>query len=190
MGLTGGLGSGKSTVLEMFRKKGAVVLDADAVVHEAYNKTAVLGKIKKIFGPDVVKGYRLDRKKLADIVFSSVGKRKKLEKILHPLVRKKMRAVLSRCRAKVAICDVPLLFETGWDKKFKKIIVVDAPLMVRLRRLKKKGYSAEESSRRIAAQWPIAKKIKRADFVVNNASTIKNTKAQVDLIWENILNKS
>ncbi len=191
IGLTGGLGSGKSTALTLFKKKGAFVLDADALVHESLKKKKVLQLIKKKFGPDVLtREGTLNRPKMAEIVFSSASKRRTLEKILHPLVRQNMEGALRQTKAKVAVCDVPLLYERGWYKRFKTVVVVTAPLGLRLKRLEKRGLSQAEAKKRIRAQWPLSKKVKRADFVIHNDSTIKKTKNQIDQIWNILLNKA
>jgi len=184
IGLTGGLGSGKSTVLQMLRRKGAFTLDADKIVHGLLKKSAVQVKIKRAFGKDVFKGRSLDRRKMADVVFRSDAKRKTLEKILHPLVRQQMARALSKKRSTVAVCDIPLLFEKGWGKKFDKVVVVFASMPQRRRRLLRRGFSDADIKARMKAQWPLKKKVSRADFVVMNDGTKKQTKHQVDEIWD------
>lgn len=185
--LTGGVGSGKSTVLSFFRKKGALTLDADQIVHRAFKKQTVINKICRFMGRGLVINRReVDKKKLAALIFSSPVARKKLEAILHPIVRREMKSQMAKNKNRIAVCDVPLLFETGWNKNFDKVIVVDAPLVTRLKRLQAKGWTLADAKRRIRAQWPLARKVKKADFVVKNNSSLKNTKSQVDLIWNQL----
>ena len=119
VGLTGGIGSGKSTVLQMFKKKGAFVLDADEIVNGllAHNKK-VLASIRKKFGADVFDGVGvLIRRKLGERVFVSPSDRFFLEKLLHPLVRSTMKDALRGKSGRVAICDIPLLFETKAERR-------------------------------------------------------------------------
>jgi dephospho-CoA kinase len=188
LGLTGGIGSGKSTVLSMFKKKGAFTLDADAIVHQLLSKNKdVLASIKRVFGSDVFShGHELDRRALADQVFRSSNKRKKLERMLHPRVREKIFSEL-RCRtSRVAVVDVPLLYESGWHKQFDRVIVVTTGLRRRLKRLRNRGFATADVDRRIKTQWPLEKKVRLADFVVDNNGPRAQTKKQVDQIWEKL----
>lgn len=185
--LTGGVGTGKSTVLGMFRKKGAFTLDADRIVHELLDKDPrTRARIKKKLGSSFFKDSRLDKKKLANRIFSSAKTRQGLERILHPSVEKRMREELSRRSGRVAVCDVPLLFEAGWKNKFDAVVVVQASPAVQRARLKKRGGRAADWRARIAAQWPLSRKVEQANFVIDNNGTQKRTDAQVDLIWKRI----
>jgi dephospho-CoA kinase len=144
---------------------------------------AVLKKIRRAFGPDVFKKKSLDRKALARRIFGRPVERKKLERILHPIVRREYRKAVKRRGKRIAVCDVPLLFESRGHYKFEKVIVVDAPLAVRLKRLERRGFSASDARARMKAQWPLAKKVKRADFVIRNGGSIQTTQAQVNRLW-------
>lgn len=185
IGLTGGMGSGKSTALALFKRKGAFVLDADAIVRDLLDKDrAVARAVRRSFGADVFDaGGRIDRKKLAGKVFTAPDCRKKLEKILHPRVRSTIWSALAKKKGRVAVLDIPLLYESKWDKKMDRVVVVDATLERRLARLKKRGFSAAESRRRIAAQMSLAEKARRADFVIDNNGSVAQTKKQIDEIW-------
>lgn len=192
VGLTGGMGSGKSTVLAMFKRKGAFTLDSDAIVHQLLAKDQkVLGVIRKKMGASVFLGGRnLEKRALAKVVFSSIAKKRMLEKILHPLVRRKILKELERNRRPVAVVDVPLLYESGWQKYFGKVIVVNAGMAHRLRRLENKGFEPSDVKRRIKAQWPLRKKIRLADFVVNNNGPKAQTKKQIDQIWKKLTGRN
>lgn len=184
IGLTGGFGSGKSTVLKMFQRLGADVFDADAQVQRLLDTAAVKKKIRHEFGLEVFSGAKLDRNKMAEKVFGAPRRLKVLEKILHPLVRRAMRRQAARSRKKVLICDIPLLYEKKWQDKFDGVIVVAASLPTRLRRLRKRGYSKTEALRRIEAQLPLNVKIKKATHVVNNNASLAKTRAAVGEIWK------
>jgi len=177
LALTGGFGSGKSTVLKLLKQKGAFVLDADRIVHQTFSwDHKVRKRIKKVFGT-------INRAELSEIVFKSAKARRTLEKILHPVVRKKMFRELNRSKGWVAICDVPLLYEAGWKAKFDGVIVVNAPLAQRKKWLRIRGFSAANIQQRLRAQWPLAKKVKRADFVIQNNGSKNKLKQRVDKFW-------
>ncbi len=179
-GLTGGIGSGKSTVLALLKKKGAFVQDADAIVRELLDKDrTVRAAVKRTFGT-------VERKELARRVFNSRRERKILERILHPRVRKRMWSALRKKKSGVAVFDIPLLYESKWEKKLDGVIVVNASLKTRLARLKKRGVSNAEARRRIKAQMSLAEKARRADFVIDNNESINKTKIQVNKIWKKL----
>lgn len=188
VGLTGGFGSGKSTVLLMFRRKGARVLDADAIVHDLFARDAGLRRsIARRFGAEAIgPDGQVDRAGLARRVFASEAERKALEKIVHPAVRRRIIGELRRWNKGVAVVDIPLLFETGWTKDFDRIVVVKASRSRRIRRLAARGFSARDFQRRARAQWPLARKSRLADFVVDNDGTKARTKQQIDEIWQRL----
>jgi dephospho-CoA kinase len=161
VGLTGGFGSGKSTALQIFRRRRAFTLDADAIVKKLFENNALRSKIFKRF-------HVSDKAGLARAVFTNGAKRRKLEAMLHPLVEKTMRTELKKRRGALAVCDVPLLYEAGWMNRFDRVIVVTAPLSARRTRLAKRGFSKDEIERRLNAQWPIERKEKKADIVLRN----------------------
>ena len=188
VGLTGGMGSGKSTVLSLFKKKGALVLDADAIVKDLLGSNRmVIRSVRQKFGPGVFdKSGKVDRKALAHLVFPAPKRRKALERILHPMVRKKIWREVRKPRKTVAILDIPLLYESKWHKKLDAVIVVNATMDKRLARLKKRGFAPSEARKRIKIQMSLAEKARRADYVINNNGSIKQTKKQVDEIWKSL----
>jgi len=174
VGLTGGVATGKSTVAKMFKRCGAVVIDAD----ELARRVVVPGKlawrdIVKLFGKTVLNPDRsLDRQALGSIVFRNRTKLRQLERIIHPRVAREqqrlVRQIGKRKPHAVVIYEVPLLFEAGVDKRVDKIIVVTADRHTQIARLKKRnGLSRAEAIRRISSQMPLAKKVQRADHVLN-----------------------
>lgn len=185
--LTGGFGSGKSTVLDLFRKKGAFCLDADVMVKNIFKTRKFQSSIRRRFGSELFVGSRLNKKKLAAMVFNSLSERKKLEKMVHPQVRKNMVLQLKKKKGNIAICDIPLLFEAGWNAKFDGVIVVDVPLKLRIKRLQKRGFSIPEINQRMRAQWPLKKKVMKADFIVRNNGKKTKLKKQVNQLWKNLI---
>jgi len=170
IGLTGGVATGKSTVAGIFRGLGVRTIDTDKIAHKLLEKPIVKKIVVRLFGTS-------DRKKLARIVFNDPKKRRKLEKILHPLIFKGVKRVAKG----VVIIEVPLLFEAGWDKYFDKTIVVSCSVAVQRKRCPKKFLN------RIKTQMPLAKKKKRADFVINNSGSKIKTKRQVKRIFDEII---
>ncbi len=186
--LTGGIGSGKSTVLAMFKSLGATVVDCDRIVHDLLEKNKVLlGRIRKKFGNDVFLRGRLDRKELGRHVFKSTHDRKILEGLVHPLVRTEIRKQVARSKRKITVVDIPLYFESGWEKRLKPVVVVAASHKKRFQRLQKKGLQMADILLRMKAQWPLEQKVRRADFVVNNNGSKVKTQKQINQIWKKIL---
>lgn len=173
VGLTGGIATGKSTVAKMFERCGAVVIDADELARNVVKAgKPAWREIVKTFGRTVLNPDRtLNRHALGAIVFGNRAKLRKLEKIIHPRVAREQ-ARLTRQAARrdpqaVVIYDVPLLFETGIDKRVDKIIVVTANKETQISRLtKRNGLTRPEALRRIRNQMPLAKKVRLADFVL------------------------
>lgn len=171
IGLTGGIGMGKSFVAREFSRLGFSIFDADKEVHGMFSSDKnSIEKIKKEFPESFVKE-RIDRKKLGELAISDPAKIKKLEKIIHPLVRKKELDFIKKMRAagkKFVLLDIPLLFETGFDKFCDYVVVVHAPLFIQRRRLLKRGKMTEaQFNSIIKKQMPAKEKKKLADFVIN-----------------------
>ncbi len=171
IGLTGGIGMGKSTVGRQFVRLGASFYCADTAVHRLVAKGgAAVKPIQKAF-PGAVKSGAVDRKALAKLVFGDAKKLKKLESILHPLVRKEEEKFMKREKkigTKLVVADIPLLFETDKPGRFDYIIVASAPPAVqRARVMARKGMTEEKFKAILARQMPDKEKQKRADFVVN-----------------------
>lgn len=191
IGLTGSIGMGKTTVADMFAAEGIAVLDSDKVVHALLaGDEAVVRKVAKLF-PEAYKKDRLDRKEIGKAVFTDPRKLKKLEAILHPAVRKAQREFLKaqkRKKAKAAMLDIPLLYETKAEERMDCVVVVTAPAAVQKARVMKRPGMTEDKFRRILArQMPDAKKRKMADFIVDNGGTKAESRRQVKQIIKKIL---
>ena len=181
LGLTGSLGMGKSTTAKFFAEEGVPVHDADAAVHRLYAGEAAL-LIEAAF-PGTVQAGKVDREKLGKVVLGDSSALKKLEQIVHPLVRadeQRFLAEAERSGAKVAVLDIPLLFETGGDKRCDAVVVVSAPAEVqRKRAFERPGMSEEKFQALLAKQTPDAEKRARADFVVDSGHGFDAAREQV-----------
>lgn len=190
IGLTGSIASGKTTVATMLREMGAVVIDADAIVHDLQRPgTPVFAAIVREFGPGVLRADgSLDRQALGRIVFADPGRRRSLEAIVHPAVRAEIwRQIEHHRRAgrTAVVLDIPLLYESGWDRMVDEIwvVYVDAETQ-KARLMARSGLSAEEAEARIAAQMDLEEKARRAHRVIDNRGTLDATRAQVAAAWQ------
>lgn len=188
-GLTGSIGAGKSTAAARFRALGYPVFDADAEVHKLYEGRAA-GLIEAAF-PGTTAAGRVDRQKLAAALLRTPGSFKRLEAIVHPLVQEAERAFLHAAAARgarLAVLEIPLLFETGSDRKVDSVIVVSASSDVqRARVMARTGMTAEKYDGLAARQTPDAEKRRRADFIVDTNGTIEACERQVDAMVPTLL---
>lgn len=172
--ITGGLGSGKSTVLAILKEKGLAVIDADDIISSLYSREDVQKEVFSIFSS-------LDRKVIAWQAFSEPGKRKELESLLHPLARRAVGDELERLRGEKAVfVEAPLLFETGFEGDFDSIVVVKCETEKRIERLGLKGISREEAMQRMRVQLSDEERIKKADFVIDNSGPLEQTRERVE----------
>ena len=188
VGLTGSIGMGKSTVAARFRRHGIAVCDADAEVHKLYEGAAVPA-IEAAF-PGTTAGGKVDRQRLAEALIDNPAGFKRLEAIVHPMVLAAERAFLRAEAAKgaaVAVLEIPLLLETGGEKRVDVVVVVGAPAdKQRERVMLRPGMTAEKLAQILARQMPDAEKRARADFVVDTGGTFAESEAQVDTIVESL----
>jgi dephospho-CoA kinase len=190
IGLTGGVGSGKSTVSRLLQKLGASLVDADAIVHELQAKGApLLGDIVDAFGPGVLTGSgELDREALAALVFSDADARQRLNAIVHPAVGVEMARRIEEARkshAPLVIVDIPLLLETGRRAGFDAVVVVYCRESQQIERQQARdGSSREEAEQRVHAQLSIDEKRRMADHVIDNSGSLEETDRQVRALYE------
>ena len=188
LGLTGSLGMGKSTTARFFAEEGVPVHDADAVVHRLYEGEAVPA-IEAAF-PGVTAAGKVDRNRLAARVLGDSAALERLERIVHPLVQEAERCLIAAAAAggeKVALLDIPLLFETGGDRRVDAVVVVSAPPEVQQSRvLERPGMTLEKLEAILAKQMPDAEKRRRADFIVDTSRGFEAARAQVRAILDAI----
>ncbi len=185
LGLTGSIAMGKSTTARLFAEEGVPVHDADAAVHRLYEGEAA-GLIEKEF-PGTTRHGRVDRTALGKQVIGDPPALRRLEEIVHPLVRNAERKFLKDAEfagAKVAVLDIPLLFETGGDKRVDATVVVSAPQDVQRARVLERGVSVEQLDALLTRQMPDAEKRQRADFIVDSGQGIEHARTQVRQILE------
>jgi dephospho-CoA kinase len=183
IGLTGGIGMGKSTVAAILRQFGLPVYHADKAVHDLLKKGGKAVKPAARLFPEALKKGAIDRNRLGHMVFGRPRKLRQLEKILHPLVRHAENEFLRRVRKlkkPAAVLEIPLLFETGGHKRCDFTLCVAAPAKVRAARvLRRKGMTAEKLKAILRRQMPDRRKRKLADYVVNTGGSRAKTKAQL-----------
>ena len=194
VGLTGGIGAGKSTVAGMLADRGAVVVDADRLAREALLPgTSGYERVIQTFGPDVVgPGGDIDRALLAERVFEDEERRRVLESIVHPYVFEGIRRTVEeeRDRGTIVVFDAALLVETGFDQACDVVVVVTAPVDVRIDRVvAARGMSREEASGRIMAQAGEGERRARADRVVDNGGDLPELKRQVASLWTELVSR-
>ena len=186
IGLTGGIGSGKSTVSALLAERGAVVVDADRIAREVVAPgTPGLARVVEEFGDGVLAGDgSLDRQALAAIVFGDAGARARLDGIVHPLVRARSLELLAAVpEGAVVVNDVPLLVETGQAASYDLVLVVEADPATRVSRLVQRGLAAEDARARMAAQASDEQRRAVADVVLDNSGTPEELAEQVDRFW-------
>jgi dephospho-CoA kinase len=183
LGLTGSIAMGKSTTARLFAEEGVPVHDADAVVHRLYENEAAPA-IEAAF-PGTTKDGKVDRAALRVRITGDAEALKFLESIVHPLVGKVRDRFLADAKAqgaKVALLDIPLLFETGGENRVDAVVVVSAPAKVQRQRALERGISPEQLAALLDRQMPDAEKRRRADFVVDTSGGIESARAQVKAI--------
>lgn len=192
VGLTGGIATGKTTVAELFAQKGAVVIDADRVARELVEPgQPALTAIAERFGADYIDdGGRLRRDRLGRLVFADPAARRDLEAILHPRIRDEIEArIAASPPGSVVVLDVPLLFEGGkWAERVDVTVVVYADRRTQAARMARRdGLDPVQVEHRLAAQWPTAVKLAKADIAIYNQGNRQSLADQVDDVWERLL---
>ncbi len=190
-GLTGTVGSGKTTVARMFAERGAFVIDADEIAHRVIEPgQPAHEEIVQFFGKEVLlPDGRIDRKRLGRLVFGNEMLRKKLNEITHPRVAEMMLKELKKAAEyhRRILLDVPLLFEAGMEKWLRPVILVYAtPEVCIARIMKRDGLSKEEACRRLQSQMPADLKREKADFIIDNTGSFEKTRQQVERMWHEI----
>ena len=198
LALTGGIGSGKSTVAQFFADRGATIIDADAISRSLMEPgQQVLADVVATFGDHLLdETGRLDRQALANVVFNDDDARHRLNALVHPAVREESKLQLKRALEAdpdnaVIIQDIPLLAETGQAEQFDGVIVVHTAMDTRLQRLvQARGMDADDARARIAAQATDDQRSAIADWIIDNSGTLENTEAQVAAVWDELRNSA
>lgn len=193
VGLSGGIGSGKSTVSAMLKVHGAVVVDADTLAREVVAPgTPGLAAVVAEFGPEVLaEDGSLDRPRLAAVVFADPARLAALEAITHPLVAERAKALVDAVPADaVVVYDVPLLVEKDLGAAYDVVVIVDAPDDVRLERLAARGLSRDQARARMAAQATREQRQAAADHVLDNSGDEAALQTQVDRLWDQLTSRT
>jgi dephospho-CoA kinase len=193
VGLTGNIGSGKSTVAQLLSERGATIIDADVLARRAVEAgTEAYRAIVERWGTSILGAdAMLDRGALRRIVFSEASELEQLNAIVHPEVERMRAGLVERARQRgdqLVVCDIPLLFERRMTERFERIVLVDAPRPVRLERLvRERGLRETEAMDMIVAQMPAELKRARADFVIDNDSSLTALDQRVADVWSALL---
>ncbi|MCW3052450.1 MAG: dephospho-CoA kinase [Chthonomonadales bacterium] len=191
IGLTGGIATGKSAATRLLAQRGATTFSADEAARAVLVRNGpALRRIAQEFGSEMLTPLGdLDRARLGHTVFADPEARRRLEQILHPLIRSLLRAQIEAAQRDLGqdtliVVEIPLLYEGGLETWFDQVIVVTAPRAIQIDRLRtRNGLDAEEASRRIAAQWPLEDKVVRADYVLVNDGSLPQLEAAIKNIW-------
>jgi dephospho-CoA kinase len=189
LGLTGGIGMGKSAAATLLQQRGCAVVDTDLLAREVVAPgQSALAEIQAAFGAEMIApDGSLRRKELARHVFADDARRRQLEHILHPRIRQRWLAQAQTWRAEnrpIGLVVIPLLFETSAEKELDAVICIACSPTIQMQRLRERGWSADEIARRKAAQWPIEKKMLQANYVVWNNSGLDVFAEQLDRIMQ------
>lgn len=190
--LTGGIGSGKSTVGQIFAQLGATVIDSDQLARDVIERGSIgFNEVIAKFGDEILKNGEIDRQILASLIFKDPAKRSELEQITHPLIRKAFAKVVSSALPdSIVINQIPLLVESNHDYKFDHIITVSASESIRSERLIKRGLTNEQIKQRMQAQATDQMRENIADSVIVNEKSEQEITDQVEKIWEQLLSKN
>ncbi len=181
IGLTGGMGCGKSTAARMFGDRGFRCLDSDQVVRdEVLTDPAVVAAVRARLGEGVAPGGAIDRKAVSDLIFADEAARRWLEALVHPRVYARWRQALAESPGGSWLLEVPLLFEQGLENWFDFIVCVTTSSAQQIARLEERGISHALARQRISKQLPLAQKVEQADYVLLNDGTVEFLRAQVD----------
>lgn len=193
IGLTGNMGVGKSEAAAIFKSLGAKIIDADKVGHKCADEPGCVKQLVEKFGDHILIRGKVDRVKLGKIVFDDDNARKAVLDIFYPAMEKDITNQVARYktnkRIKVVVLDAALLLEAGWDRFVDLVFVVKANKDLQIKRIQQRmDLTKADIERRLRVQMPMKEKIKQADYVIDNRSTINNLKKQINDIYKNLKN--
>jgi dephospho-CoA kinase len=188
IGLTGGIGCGKSLAAQYFAELGALVVDADQLARAAIERGSDgFDEVVTIFGDGILKDGNIDRRALGDLIFKDPAAKKQLENIIHPFVRREFEEVVASLKGdQVLVYEIPLLVETKAHEKFDVVITVESEMENRIARLRGRGMHISEIEGRIAAQATREQRIEFADFLIENNGSEDELLRQVENIWDSL----
>jgi dephospho-CoA kinase len=188
IGLTGGIGCGKSLAAQYFAELGALVVDADQLARAAIERGSDgFDEVVTIFGDGILKDGNIDRRALGDLIFKDPAAKKQLENIVHPFVRREFEEVVVSLKGdQVLVYEIPLLVETKAHEKFDIVITVESEMENRIARLRGRGMHISEIEGRIAAQATREQRIEVADFLIENDGSEDELLRQVENIWDSL----
>jgi dephospho-CoA kinase len=188
IGLTGGIGCGKSLAAQYFAELGALVVDADQLARAAIERGSDgFDEVVAIFGDGILKDGNIDRRALGDLIFKDPAAKKQLENIVHPFVRREFEEVVASLKGdQVLVYEIPLLVETKAHEKFDVVITVESEMENRVARLRGRGMHTSEIEGRIAAQASREQRIEIADFLIENDGSEDELLRQVENIWDSL----
>ena len=191
IGLTGGIGCGKSLAAQYFAELGALVIDADQLARAAIERGSEgFDEVVNFFGDSILNNGDIDRRALGELIFKDAEAKKKLEGIVHPIVRREFEeAVASLKGDEVLVYEIPLLVETGAQDRFDVVVTVESTLENRITRLRERGMRISEIEGRIAAQVTREQRIEVADFLIDNDGTEDELLREVENIWDSLHDK-
>lgn len=199
IGLVGGIASGKSAVGSVLETFGGITLSADAIVHRLLETREVLAELVHAFGVEILtlEG-KVDRKQLAMMIFAedelATEARRRLEGILHPRVRIEIEQRVAEVRAahthRFIVLDAPLLLEAGYQSLCDAILYIDTPDHVRNKRARERGWTEDELRRREATQWPLARKAREADYIVQGSESLEKLHEQIESLIQILFQES
>jgi len=191
IGLTGGVGCGATEVARRLQAKGIRIVSGDEAGHAVLTLPQVKSALQERFGTGIFDQQgEVDRKRLGEIIFADEQARRELNRIVHPMLLDILTAEVRQAEAEsgIAVVDAALIYEWGLAGFFHKVIVVSAPWETRISRATtRSGLTREQVLQRIAAQWPLEKKVERADFIIDNIGTLEELYQKVDSLWSEIL---
>ena len=188
IGLTGGIGCGKSLAAQYFAELGALVIDADQLARAAIERGSEgFDEVVSFFGDSVLNNGDIDRRVLGEVIFKDPDAKKKLESIIHPFVRREFEeAVASLKSDETLVYEIPLLVETGGQDRFDVVVTVESSLENRIARLRQRGMHISEIEGRIATQATREQRIEVADFLIENDGSEDELLRQVENIWDSL----
>lgn len=186
IGLTGQVGTGKSTILSIFKEKGAYTISSDEIANKLLTNKKCYSKILLEFGDNIAKDGKIDKKKLAQIIFSDSSKRKFLERLLHPLILKEIIRLVKQSNKKIVVIEVPLLFESGFGKYVDLIVCSYINEEKQFERLKKRGWRKKDIILRVGSQFPSLKKAEMSDIVIDNNKDISFLEEQISNLYNSL----